>query len=56
MNPFTKFEALCEIIRDLEDLVQPEDTGHIRTTLSVLKEQKEKLRSQLESIYARYDV
>ena len=51
MNMFTKFEALCEIIRDLEDLVQPEDTGHIRTAISVLEDQRDGLRQQLNDLY-----
>lgn len=58
MNPFTKFEAFAEIIRDLEDMVGPtvEDTGHIRTTISVLTEMKEDLRSKLTNMYDNHRI
>lgn len=56
MNPFTKFEALSEIIRDLEDLVRPEDTGHIRTSIAVLTEMKEELRGKLTNMYDKHRI
>jgi hypothetical protein len=50
INQFVKLEVMSEIIQDLEALVQPEDTGHIRTAISVLKEQQDLLRSRLQEI------
>lgn len=51
MNLLTKFEAMVEIIKDLEKLVQPEDTGHIRTAISVLNEQRNALRDEINKTY-----
>lgn len=35
-------------IRELEERLQPHDTGHIHTTISVLKERVEELQKELK--------
>ena len=50
--------VLQEEIRLLESRFQPEDTGHLRTTVSVLRERVEELKvdlRQLEDIANRGD-
>jgi len=49
MNMMTKYDALTEIIEDLQLQVKPTTTGHIRTAISVLKEEQHKLRQQMEA-------
>lgn len=51
MDALTKFEAMVEIIKDLEKLIRPEDTGHIRTAISVLNEQRDALRDHIKKVY-----
>lgn len=45
----TKYEVIDELIQDLHTQIKPQATGHIRTTITVLEEEKEKIRSQIES-------
>ena len=47
MNLMTKLEALDEIIEDLRSKLQPQDTGHIHTAISVLTEERNKIRDKI---------
>ena len=40
MNKMTKLQAMQEIIRDLEAQVKFQATGHIRTSINVLREEE----------------
>jgi hypothetical protein len=52
MNKMTKLTAIQEIISDLEVQVKPQATGHIRTAISVLREEERKLTEEIESLVA----
>ena len=53
MNLMTKLEALDEIISDLMEKIQPQDTGHIHTTIRVLTEERNKLRNKIAEAIQR---
>lgn len=44
----TKYEVVDELIKELHTQIKPQATGHIRTAISVLEAEKEKIRSQIE--------
>ena len=53
MNLMTKLEALDEIISDLMEKIQPQDTGHIHTTIRVLTEERNELRNKIAEAIQR---
>ena len=53
MNLMTKLEALDEIIEDLRDHIQPHDTGHIHTAISVLTHERNELRDKIAEAIQR---
>jgi len=52
MNKMAKLTAIQEIIADLSAQVKPQATGHIRTAISVLREEEQKLMEEIESLVA----
>ena len=48
MNNIDRIIFLMEEIAVLESRFQPEDTGHLRTAVSVLKDRVEELRSEIK--------
>ena len=48
MNNVDRIIFLMEEIAVLESRFQPEDTGHLRTAVSVLKDRVEELRSEIK--------
>jgi len=50
LNAMTKLKALNEIISDIEAQVTFEDSGHLYTTLTVLRQEAEKLENQIEQL------
>jgi len=48
MDKIDKIIFLMEEIAVLESRFQPEDTGHLRTAVSVLKDRVEELRSEIK--------
>ena len=49
MNNVDRIIFLMEEIAVLESRFQPEDTGHLRTAVSVLKERVEELRNEIKN-------
>lgn len=50
LNAMAKLKALYEIIDDIEAQVTFEDSGHLYTTLTVLRQEVEKLENQIEQV------
>ena len=48
MSDVDRIIFLMEEIAVLESRFQPEDTGHLRTAVSVLKDRVEELRSEIK--------
>ena len=48
MDKIDKIIFLMEEIAVLESRFQPEDTGHLRTAVNVLRERVEELRSEIK--------
>ena len=48
MNNIDRIILLMEEIAVLESRFQPEDTGHLRTAVNVLRERVEELRSEIK--------
>ena len=48
MNNIDRIIFLMEEIAVLESRFQPEDTGHLRTAVNVLKDRVEELRSKIK--------
>lgn len=48
MNNIDRIIFLMEEIAVLESRFQPEDTGHLRTAVNVLRERVEELRSEIK--------
>ena len=48
MNDVDRIIFLMEEIAVLESRFQPEDTGHLRTAVNVLRERVEELRSEIK--------
>ena len=48
MNNVDRIIFLMEEIAVLESRFQPEDTGHLRTAVNVLRERVEELRSEIK--------
>ena len=48
MTDVDRIIFLMEEIAVLESRFQPEDTGHLRTAVSVLKDRVEELRSEIK--------
>jgi galactokinase/mevalonate kinase-like predicted kinase len=55
MNKMTKLQAMQEIIRDLEAQVKLQATGHIRTSINVLREEERKLTEEIDRLVAEAD-
>jgi len=55
MNKMTKLQAMQEIIRDLEAQVKFQATGHIRTSINVLREEERKLTEEIDRLVAEAD-
>lgn len=55
MNKMTKLQAMQEIIRDLEAQVKFQATGHIRTSINVLREEERKLTEEIDRLVAAAD-
>ena len=49
MNNIDRIIFLMEEIAVLESRFQPEDTGHLRTAVNVLKDRVEELRSEIKN-------
>ena len=49
MSDVDRIIFLMEEIAVLESRFQPEDTGHLRTAVSVLKERVEELRNEIKN-------
>ena len=49
MNNVDRIIFLMEEIAVLESRFQPEDTGHLRTAVNVLKDRVEELRSEIKN-------
>ncbi len=49
MNNVDRIIFLVEEIAVLESRFQPEDTGHLRTAVNVLRERVEELRSEIKN-------
>ena len=49
MNNVDRIIFLMEEIAVLESRFQPEDTGHLRTAVNVLKERVEELRNEIKN-------
>ena len=49
MNNIDRIIFLMEEIAVLESRFQPEDTGHLRTAVNVLKERVEELRNEIKN-------
>ncbi len=49
MNNVDRIIFLMEEIAVLESRFQPEDTGHLRTAVNVLRERVEELRSEIKN-------
>ena len=47
-----RYDYIIELIDNLEDQLEPHDTGHIHTAINVLLTEKEKLRKQIEDCLA----
>jgi hypothetical protein len=47
IDPLTRYRVLQEEISILQERVRPTDTGHIRTTISQLRERCEEIENQL---------
>jgi len=47
IDPLVRYQVLCEEIDILQERVRPTDTGHIRTTISQLRERCEEIKNQL---------
>jgi vacuolar-type H+-ATPase subunit D/Vma8 len=50
MNAITKLEFYDALIAELKTEVRDEDTGHIRTTISVLEEKRDQLKKRLTEL------
>jgi hypothetical protein len=48
-DPLVRYQVLCEEINILQERVRPTDTGHIRTTISQLRERCEEIENELPS-------
>ena len=48
MNNVDRIIFLMEEIADIESRFQPEDTGHLRTAVNVLRERVEELRDGMK--------
>ena len=48
MNNIDRIIFLMEEIAIIESRFQPEDTGHLRTAVNVLRERVEELRSEIK--------
>ena len=55
MNKMAKLQAMQEIIRDLEAQVKFQATGHIRTSINVLREEERKLTEEIDRLVADAD-
>ena len=49
MNMMTKLDAMNEIIAELKTQVKPQATGHIRTAISVLESERDKLKEAISA-------
>jgi hypothetical protein len=47
VDPLVRYQVLCEEIDILQERVLPTDTGHIRTTISQLKERCKEIENDL---------
>jgi len=47
MTLLEKYDHICEVIDDLKLQLQPHDTGHIHTAISVLETEKQKLHEKI---------
>jgi hypothetical protein len=46
-DPLVRYQVLCEEISILQERVRPTSTGHIRTTISQLRERCEEIEKEL---------
>ena len=50
ISDITRFQVLMEEIAYLKTKIQPHDTGHIHTTISVLEDRVEELVDQVKGV------